>query len=204
MDAADWETFSMSLPEVIGAEVSILCTRCHYQCLLTLYPELILLVLCLGDLYTLEHVYVPRELLPQKVSNLDLVSVLLNDDVDGEMRIDGTELVSESLCDSGNHVFDEGSYCSQAGIVLAASVPHSKLDLDIPSFSLGLDYPQIHINVFDGLSGTSRSVYDVVAQVVATLCQLTLTSFPRGPSTVIVLALISSLTSLGTVISSSL
>jgi hypothetical protein len=49
--------------------------------------------------------------------------------VDGEMGINGSHLVEETLCDADDHVFDQRLDGSKAGVVLALAVPHYKLDL---------------------------------------------------------------------------
>lgn len=93
----------------------------------------------------------PPHLLSQKVADLDGLSAILHDQVDGEMRVDGADLVAEALCDTGDHVVDEGLDGTQAGDVLAGSVPDDELDGGVAALGLGLDETKIHVDVLDGL-----------------------------------------------------
>ena len=43
-----------------------------------------------------------------EVSDLEVRAIVVGDSVDGEMCVDQSHLVQESLCDSDDHVLDEG------------------------------------------------------------------------------------------------
>jgi hypothetical protein len=43
-----------------------------------------------------------------EVSDLEVGSIIVGDGVDGEMGVDQSHLVQESLCDTNDHVLDEG------------------------------------------------------------------------------------------------
>ena len=115
--------------------------------------------------------------LTEEVSDRDGLSTLTNDAVDGEMRVDGSHLVQESLevrsdeervshrwvllpgmaylGDSDDHVLDEGSDGSEASDVLSSSVPDREGD----GVRL-LDELNVHVDVSDVLvkntSGSSH------------------------------------------------
>ena len=99
-------------------------------------------------------------LFTQKVSDLYALSAVVDDDVDGEMCIDGLELVSETLCDAGDHVLDHALYCPQAGDVFPASVPDDQGNLARPSLCLRVDQAQVHVDVLDGLFQLSPRSFD--------------------------------------------
>jgi hypothetical protein len=110
-----------------------------------------LVLLCLGDLNVDARVHddpsnnllanevsVPLELVPvpmpvsrdtildPSIPDLNLpqigLLVLLQVDVDGEMGVDVSHLVSEALRHANDHVVDQGSDCSQGGDILARAV----------------------------------------------------------------------------------
>ena len=43
-----------------------------------------------------------------EVSDLEVRTIVVGDSVDGEMCVDQSHLVEESLCDTNDHVLDEG------------------------------------------------------------------------------------------------
>ena len=90
--------------------------------------------------------------LTEEVSDRDRLSTLTDDAVDGEMGVDGSHLVEESLGDTDDHVLDERSDGSEAGNVLSASVPDTQGD------RVGLlDELDVHVDVPDVLvENTSR------------------------------------------------
>jgi hypothetical protein len=54
--------------------------------------------------------------------------VLLNVQVDGEMCVDISHLVSVTFCDTDNHVVDERSDCSESSDILARTVVEFNVD----------------------------------------------------------------------------
>ena len=111
------------------------------------------------------------------------------------MCVDRAHLVEEALGNAGNHVLDHRLDSSQASDVLSSTVPNDKLD----SCSLvGLDYTDVHVDVLEVLQSASVSQYCFEFARF-----LTLTNFPRGPSTVTCLALMATVTFSGTARSSS-
>lgn len=114
----------------------------------TLDQNLVLLCLVLLDGNTFEHGNVAHTLLAQEVSDFGRLLVTSNDDVDGEMGVDSTHLVLESNGNTLDHVGNAGLRSSQAGSVLAASVPHDELDL---LASRALDDTGIKVHVLERL-----------------------------------------------------
>lgn len=92
--------------------------------------ELVLLRRRDGDVDALGHDHAADNLLADEVADLNLpeasVLGLVDVDVDGEMRVDVAHLVLEALCDTGDHVVDDGLDGSQGGDILAVAV----VDLD--------------------------------------------------------------------------
>lgn len=86
-------------------------------------------ILGLPDGDTLEHGNVADNLLAEEVTDLNRVGLVVDDDVDGEMGVDETHLVSETVLNTLDHVLDLGSDRAQASNVLAASVPDNQADL---------------------------------------------------------------------------
>ena len=110
--------------------------------------QLVLDVLGSLDLDTVGHNDTANELLAQEVSDFGRLLVTSNDDVDGEMGVDSTHLVLESNGNTLDHVGNAGLRSSQAGSVLAASVPHDELDL---LASRALDDTGIKVHVLERL-----------------------------------------------------
>ena len=59
--------------------------------------ELVLLLGGSGDADAFPHVHLPDELLSQKVPDLDLLSLICDVAIDGEMSVDGPHFVLVSL-----------------------------------------------------------------------------------------------------------
>lgn len=70
-----------------------------------------------------------NNLLAEEVANLDRVGLVVDDDVDGEMGVDQSHLVCETVLDTLDHVLELRSDGAQAGDVLAATVPDDEADL---------------------------------------------------------------------------
>lgn len=85
-------------------------------------------------LRSLVYVVFDAHLLSQKVSNLDRLSTIVDNDVDREMGVYSLDLVSEALCDTGDHVLNQRLDSSNASDVLSVSVPHCELDDGVSSF----------------------------------------------------------------------
>lgn len=78
------------------------------------------------------HDDLANNLLANEVTDLNFqktgLGVLVDVDVDWEMRVDVAHLVEEALGDAGNHVLDQGADGAQACDALAGAVVH--LDKD--------------------------------------------------------------------------
>jgi len=95
------------------------------------------------DGHALQHRNMSDGLFTQEVSNLNQGSTLLDNAIDREMCVNQSHLVSESLRDTSDHVFDERFDCSQAGDMFPPSLPDCKGDLVL----LALDELNVHVNV---------------------------------------------------------
>lgn len=120
----------------------------------TLNKDLVLLCLVLLDGNTLEHLDVTNTLLAQEVADFSRLLVTGNDDVDGEMGVDGTHLVLETDGNTLDHVGNACRGSSEASGVLAVGVPNNELDL---LASRALDDAGIKVHVLEGLSLWERS-----------------------------------------------
>jgi hypothetical protein len=145
--------------------------------------DLVLLSLRLLNGNTLKHLDVTNTLLSQEVTaederkrsakierienqrekcvpDLDVLLVVRDDDVDGEMRVDETHLVGETETDTLDHVLDLGSDGAEASNVLASSVPDDELDLVDGGDSLlrGSDNTHRHANVLSVLRFSIRNL----------------------------------------------
>lgn len=58
-------------------------------------------------------------------------TVIVGDSVDGEMCVDQSHLVEEALCDTDDHVLDQGLDGPEAGNVLSGTVPDGELDFSL-------------------------------------------------------------------------
>ena len=103
-----------------------------------LEDELILLGLGGLNIDTLLHHHASDNLLANEVSDLDLVQTSLGVlgyvDVDGEMGVDVSHLVLETLGDTDDQVVDEGSDGSEGSDILSVAV----VDLNGDGVLLGL------------------------------------------------------------------
>lgn len=111
------------------------------------------LILDLGgavDLDAGEHLDDTLELLTKEVVDVDLLLVLRDEAVDGEMRIDETHLVLVAVGDASDHVLDVSGDGADGGDGLAGSEPHLKVDL----FVLGAD--KVHVDVADVLEAADE------------------------------------------------
>ncbi|GMT19707.1 hypothetical protein PFISCL1PPCAC_11004, partial [Pristionchus fissidentatus] len=97
------------------------------------------------------------DLLSEEVTDLDRFSAVLEGDVDGEMGIHGTHLVTVSLGDSLDHVVDVGNNGADGGDLLAGSEPLADTDLVV---SL-LDLLHLHVEVTEVSSEGSAGSSDV-------------------------------------------
>lgn len=164
MEAADWETLSMSLPSMTisscyrkerergsapnerrgrakgtgvreGEEEGK--RRAHLD------------VGRLADGNTLQHRHVTNNLLSQEVANLDRILGIVDDDIDGEMGVNQSHLVGEPIGDTLEHVLDARADGAQARDVLASSVPHDEADLPflLGRVGSGGDHAHRHVGV---------------------------------------------------------
>jgi hypothetical protein len=91
--------------------------------------KLILLVLGGKDSDTFTHLDVESDLLTQEVTDLNSISGIVNDNVDGEMSVNVTQLVLETLGDTDNHVVDQRADSTDTGNVLTETVVDNETDL---------------------------------------------------------------------------
>jgi hypothetical protein len=80
-----------------------------------------------GD--TLQHLDAESNLLSQEVTDLNFLTVVVNDNVDGKMGIYVTHLVFKTLGNTSDHVVDNGTDGTDAGDVLTVAVVDDKLEL---------------------------------------------------------------------------
>jgi hypothetical protein len=90
---------------------------------------------------TLQHLDTESDLLTQEVTDLNFLTVIVDNNVDGKMGIYVTHLVFETLSDTGDHVVDNGSDSADASNVLAVTVVDNELELVLTN---GLD---LHVKV---------------------------------------------------------
>ena len=107
----------------------------HSLDVVTLQNDLILLGLGLGDSHSLQHVDVAHSLLTEEVTNLHLLSLLVDGNVDGEVSVHEAHLVAVSVGDSGHHVLDVAADRAHHSNVLVKSEPQ----VDDDSVALLLD-----------------------------------------------------------------
>ena len=111
------------------------------------------LILDLGgavDLDPREHLDDALELLAKEVVDVDLLLVIGNEAVDGEVSIDKAHLVLVALGDAGDHVLDVSGDGADRGDGLAGSEPH----LEVHLFVLGAD--EVHVEVADVLEAADE------------------------------------------------
>jgi hypothetical protein len=145
--------------------------------------QLILLRCRLANSDTVQHLDTEADLLTQEVSDLDLLGVISNDDIDRKMGIDVTHLVLEALGNANDHVVDNGSDGSDACDMLAVAMVHDKFELVIfnkldfhvevtkvlcqfASWSLDGDYTGLDVNC--NIFGNAEDI--VFAQVSHFIC----------------------------------
>lgn len=91
-------------------------------------------------------------LLTEVVTDLNLGTLVLDVNVNGEMGVDVTHLVPEALGNTSDHILQNGLNGTHNGNVLTAAVEH--LDLDL----IGRDLVESDINVLEVLlQGTTGS-----------------------------------------------
>jgi hypothetical protein len=94
-------------------------------------------------------------LLTQEVTDFHILTVVVDDTVDGEMRIDVTHLVLETLGDTSDHVVDKRADSTDTGNVLATTMVDNKLELVLTS---KLDFNvQVTEVLVQSTTGTSHS-----------------------------------------------
>lgn len=101
-------------------------------------------------------------LLSEEVSDLDNGTVLDEVDVDGEMGVDVSHLVLETLGDTNDHVVDEGLDSSQGSDVLSVTVEDGDLDLLIGDLLEGnVDVVEVLLEGTSGAGDGDSSGSDV-------------------------------------------
>jgi len=91
--------------------------------------------------------------LTQEVTDLNFLTVIVDNNVDGKMGIYVTHLVLETLGDTSDHVVDDGTNGADASNVLAVAVVDNKLELLLTN---GLD---LHVKMTEVLGEfTARSL----------------------------------------------
>jgi hypothetical protein len=105
--------------------------------------KLILLVLgsLTGD--TLTHLDVEDNLLTQEVTDLNSITFLVDDDVDGEMSVDITHLVLVTLGDTNNHVVNKRADGTNTGDVLTVAVVDHEADLGTFNLQLNVQVTEV-------------------------------------------------------------
>jgi hypothetical protein len=91
--------------------------------------KFILLVLGSLDCNTFTHLDVEDNLLTQEVTDLNSIRRVVDNDVDGEMSINVTQLVLETLGDTSDHVVDQRTDSTDTSDVLTETVVDDKLDV---------------------------------------------------------------------------
>lgn len=95
------------------------------------------------------HFDATNTLLAQKVSDFARLFVISAGDVDGEMSVDETKLVSEADCGSGDHVLYHGTDSVNFGGVLAGTVPDINADLAV------FETSDVHAGLDSALQGAA-------------------------------------------------
>jgi hypothetical protein len=95
--------------------------------------DLVLLVLGDLDVDALGHLHPSHNLLADEVADLDLeqarLGVLVDVDVDGEMRVDVSHFIFEALRDADNQVVDDGADGAEGSDIFAVAVVDLNRDL---------------------------------------------------------------------------
>ena len=126
----------------------------HSLNIVTLEDDLVLLSVGLDDSHSLKHVNVTHSLLTEEVTDLDLLSVLVDGDVDGEVSVHESHLVAVTTGHSGDHVADVGADGADHSNVLVESEPH--VDDDLLLLLLDIHELVAEITAED----TTRSLHD--------------------------------------------
>ena len=95
----------------------------------TFEDDFILLGFRLHDGDTFEHVNVTDSLLTKEVTDFDLLTILVNSNVDGEVSVHETHLVAVTMGNTGDHVLDVGTDRSDNGNVLVKTEPQVNNDV---------------------------------------------------------------------------
>jgi hypothetical protein len=81
------------------------------------------------NLDTFQHLDAEGNLLAQEVTDLNFLTIIVNNNVNGKMGIYVTHLVFETLGDTSDHVVHNGANSTDAGNVLAVTVVDNELEL---------------------------------------------------------------------------
>ena len=103
----------------------------HLLDIVTLKDDFILLGLRLNHSHSLKHVNVSDSLLTEEVTNLHLLSLLVDSNVDGEVSVHKSHLVTVSVSNSSHHVLDVGADRSHDSDVLVKSKPQVNNNLSV-------------------------------------------------------------------------
>jgi hypothetical protein len=71
--------------------------------------------------------------LTQEVADVNFLTIIVNNNVDGKMGIYVTQLVLETLSDTSDHVVDDGADSTDASNVLTVAVVDNELELLLTS-----------------------------------------------------------------------
>ena len=112
--------------------------------------DLILDLLRALDLDAGEHLDDTLELLTEEVVDVDLLLIIRNEAVDGEVSIDKAHLVLVALGDAGDHVLDVGGDSADRRDGLAGGKPHLEVDLFV------LVAGNVHVEVADVLEASEE------------------------------------------------
>jgi hypothetical protein len=146
------------------SENSTICHHCDMESLLTRLGDSIevvtsddqLILLGRGDLNTdtFQHLDTESDLLTQEVTDLNFLTIIVNNNINGKMGIYVTHLVFETLGNTGDHVVNNGSDSADASNVLAVAVVDDELELVLTN---GLD---LHVEVAQVLGKLAAGALD--------------------------------------------
>ena len=105
--------------------------------IVTLKNDFILLGFRLHDGDSFEHVNVTNSLLTKEVADLDLGSILVDSNVDGEVSVHKTHLVTVTMGNTGDHVLNVGTDGADDGNILVETEP--QIDDDFITFLLDIN-----------------------------------------------------------------
>ena len=105
--------------------------------IVTLKNDFILLGFRLHDGDSFEHVNVTNSLLTKEVADLDLGAILVDSNVDGEVSVHKTHLVTVTMGNTGDHVLNVGTDGADDGNVLVETEP--QIDDDFITFLLDIN-----------------------------------------------------------------